>query len=79
MLIAGAYGAVLSAVAALLSHGVLVAGDDGKPVLSDGAAASEDVEHAVVELVRTSPGLTIHAMYRRLRNDPVIVRLGDGS
>lgn len=76
MLVAGTYGAVLAATAALLSRGVLVAGADGKPVVSPRAQSTTDaVERAVADLVRASPGIRVHRMYRRLRRDRSIQRL----
>jgi uncharacterized protein (TIGR04222 family) len=74
MLIAGAYGAVLGATAALLSRGLLVAGADGAPVVN-GDADADEVERAVIEVVRAAPGIGVHAMYRRLRNEPALDRL----
>jgi uncharacterized protein (TIGR04222 family) len=76
LLIAGAYGAVLSVIARLLSRGVLVANERGVPVvrgpLDEDAG---DLDRAVVELVAASPGMPMHALYRRLRNHGAIMRL----
>lgn len=74
MLIADAYGAVLTATAALLSRGVMVAGADGVPVIN--GDADDEVEGAVIEVVRAASGIGVHAMYRQLRDDPAFDRLG---